>query len=129
MRGVKFPPPPPIQFFAKIGTRNAMVIAVASLALAIDPARRHVRVAFGSAAPTARRAYEAEVFLARALDERQAWQSADELPGNVVGEFASLVAAAAQPVDDVRGSRAYRRHALNVLSTQLVGWALAERRK
>ncbi|HKW78323.1 MAG TPA: FAD binding domain-containing protein, partial [Candidatus Limnocylindria bacterium] len=50
----------PAQAFIKIGTRNAMVIAVASLALVIDRARRRVGVALGSCGPTIIRATDAE---------------------------------------------------------------------
>jgi CO/xanthine dehydrogenase FAD-binding subunit len=83
------------QTFMKIGPRNAMVIAVCSLALCVDQERGELRAAFGSAAPTPR--------LVRApLAERAA--------------FPEAVAAAAQPIDDVRGSAAYRRHALRVLT-------------
>ena len=40
------------QQFSKIGTRNAMVIAVCSFALELDPERRRVGTCIGSAAPT-----------------------------------------------------------------------------
>ena len=43
------------QQFCKIGTRNAMVIAVAAFALALHPDRRAVGTGIGSAAPTPRR--------------------------------------------------------------------------
>src|ERR671910_1301136 len=56
------------QQFSKIGTRNAMVIAVCSFALAIDEEARTVGTCLGSAAPTPRRAREAEAFIAQALD-------------------------------------------------------------
>ncbi|HEX2314520.1 MAG TPA: FAD binding domain-containing protein, partial [Thermomonospora sp.] len=56
------------QYFSKIGTRNAMVIAVCSFALALHPARRRVGTGLGSAAPTPRRAVAAEEFLAAELD-------------------------------------------------------------
>ena len=46
----------PAQTFLKVGTRNAMVIAVASLALVVDRARRRVGVALGSCGPTILRA-------------------------------------------------------------------------
>src|SRR5207247_809496 len=42
------------QQFSKVGTRNAMVIAVCSFALALDPARRRVGTGIGSAGPTPR---------------------------------------------------------------------------
>src|SRR5215218_418776 len=45
------------QQFAKIGTRNAMVIAVCSFAVAIDRGDRTVGTCIGSAAPTPRRAH------------------------------------------------------------------------
>jgi CO/xanthine dehydrogenase FAD-binding subunit len=42
--------------------------------------------------------------------------------------FGELVAAAAAPIDDVRGSAAYRRHALSVLARRLLTWAWEEQR-
>ena len=56
------------QQFSKVGTRNAMVIAVCSFALAIDDEQRTVGTCLGSAAPTPRRAHAAEDFIAGALD-------------------------------------------------------------
>src|SRR3954467_14266273 len=56
------------QQFSKIGTRNAMVIAVCSFALELDPERRRVGTCIGSAAPTPVRATEAETFAATELD-------------------------------------------------------------
>src|SRR6476619_3387667 len=61
------------QQFAKIGTRNAMVIAVCSLALSIWPDRRSVAACIGSAGPTPIRAREAEDFIAGVLDEHDLW--------------------------------------------------------
>src|SRR5205814_7841929 len=70
--------------FAKIGTRNAMVIAVCSLALRVSGGR--VAACLGSAAPTAVRAREAERFIAGERD----WSD------GVLAEFGRLVAQAAQ---------------------------------
>ncbi len=56
------------QEFRKIGVRNAMVIAVASLALAVDRTTRTVRCALGSVGPGPIRATEAEEWLAGAID-------------------------------------------------------------
>jgi len=66
--------------FAKIGTRNAMVIAVTAFALALHPDRRAVGTGIGSAAPTPVRAREAEAFLAGALDESSLWESRARCP-------------------------------------------------
>jgi CO/xanthine dehydrogenase FAD-binding subunit len=116
------PPSGPEQF-AKIGTRNAMVIAVAAFGLALHPHRRAIGTGIGSAAPTPVRAVQAEEFLAGALDEAGLWESRDELPTAVVTEFGALVSAAASPIDDVRGTAAYRRHALAVLAKRTLTWA------
>jgi CO/xanthine dehydrogenase FAD-binding subunit len=111
------------QQFSKIGTRNAMVIAVASFAVALDPGRKAVGTGIGSAAPTPRRAAAAEAFLAGALDEAGLWESRGDLPEGVVAEFGVLAAAAASPVDDVRGTAAYRRHGLAVMARRTLTWA------
>jgi CO/xanthine dehydrogenase FAD-binding subunit len=107
------------QQFAKVGTRNAMVIAVCSFALALHPDRGTVGTGIGSAAPTPRRATDAEDYLAGELD----WSSRGPLASGVAQRFGELVAAAASPIDDVRGSAAYRRHALAVLARRTLSWA------
>src|SRR6266851_4700507 len=53
--------------FSKVGTRNAMVIAIAGLSLQVDQDARQVRVALGSVGPTILRATEAERFIAERL--------------------------------------------------------------
>jgi CO/xanthine dehydrogenase FAD-binding subunit len=116
------------QQFAKIGTRNAMVIAVCSLSLAVWPERRAVCACIGSAGPTPIRAGEAEAFIAGVLDEERLWEGRGPLSGAALERFGELVAAAAAPIDDVRGSAAYRRHALGVLARRLLTWAWEEQR-
>jgi len=116
------------QQFAKIGTRNAMVIAVCSLSLAIWPERRAVCACIGSAGPTPIRATEAEAFIAGVLDEEGLWEGRGPLSRAALERFGELVAAAAAPIDDVRGSAAYRRHALGVLARRLLTWAWEEQR-
>ena len=140
------------QQFAKIGTRNAMVIAVCAFALdlrppqspgaiaqltrssevnhAIDQAgnragnpagnRAGIGTGIGSAGPTPLRAVEAEEFLAGELDGR--WNEPGPLPDTVTRRFGELVAGAARPIDDVRGTAAYRRHALSVLARRTLTW-------
>ena len=111
------------QQFSKIGTRNAMVIAVCSFALDLDPHARTVGTCIGSAAPTPLRAHEAEQFAAEQLD----WEDGRDLDPQVATRFGDLVAQAARPIDDVRGTSAYRRHALSVLARRTLTWAWSER--
>ena len=92
------------QTFMKVGPRNAMVIAVCSLALVVDRERDEIRASFGSAGPVA------GLVLAPLAD---------------IDDFAELVAAAASPIDDVRGTAAYRRHALRVLARRAIDRCLA----
>jgi CO/xanthine dehydrogenase FAD-binding subunit len=90
------------QTFMKIGPRNAMVIAVCSLALS---AGDELRASFGSASPR-------PVLVTAPLSEADT--------------FAARVAASASPIDDVRGSAAYRRHALRVLTERALARTLAQ---
>ena len=92
------------QTFMKVGPRNAMVIAVCSLAVVADRERGELRAAYGSCAPTAR-------LVSAPIDERDS--------------FAERVAEAASPIDDVRGTAAYRRHALRVLTERALERCLA----
>jgi CO/xanthine dehydrogenase FAD-binding subunit len=122
-------PPSGPQQFSKIGTRNAMVIAVCAFGLALHPDRRTVGTGIGSAAPTPIRAGAAERFLTDALDEEGLWDSRGELPESIATGFGERVRDAAAPIDDVRGSAAYRRHALDVMARRTLGWAWADYRK
>jgi CO/xanthine dehydrogenase FAD-binding subunit len=116
------------QQFAKIGTRNAMVIAVCSFGLALDPAGGRVGTGIGSAGPTPMRAGEAEEFLEGVLSSDDLWSSRAPLGEAAVARFGELVAAAARPIDDVRGTAAYRAHALGILARRTLGWAWDEYR-
>jgi CO/xanthine dehydrogenase FAD-binding subunit len=107
------------QQFSKVGTRNAMVIAVCSFALALDMRRRTVGACLGSAAPTPRRPRAAERFAAQELD----WERGTPPSEATAERFGELVAAAADPIDDQRGTAAYRRHALAVLARRTLTWA------
>ena len=104
----------PAQTFMKVGTRNAMVIAIAGLALVVDRSRRRVGVGLGSCGPTILRAAQAEGFAA-AIFEAHGWDRHLTPSDAELKEFGRLVAMAARPIDDVRGTAAYRRHVLAVM--------------
>jgi len=92
------------QTFMKVGPRNAMVIAVCSLALVADRERGEIRAAFGSAGPVTGLA-------SCRIEESET--------------FPEQVAAASSPIDDVRGTAAYRRHALRILTNRALQRCLA----
>ena len=110
------------QEFMKVGTRNAMVIAVASLAFAVDLDSRRVGVALGSVGPTVVAATEAAGWLA----ERLTWSAHGVALADTsdVDRFAAAVAAVSTPIDDHRSSAAYRRLAVEVLARRALRRAL-----
>ena len=117
------------QQFSKIGTRNAMVIAVASFAVALDPEARSVGTGIGSAGPRPLRAIEAEDFMAGHIDEGDLWNTRGVIGESALQQFGDLVGAAALPIDDVRGTAAYRRHAVSVMARRTLTWAWDEYRR
>ena len=82
-----------------------MVIAVCSLAVVADRGRAELRASFGSSSPVSVR-----LVTARLAD---------------AATFPEHVAEAARPIDDVRGTAAYRRHALRVLTQRALDRCLA----
>lgn len=113
--GVTVPVLDGYQGYAKVGTRNAMVISVAGACLAVHRPDRSVRIALGSVGPTILRAPQAEALAAASVD----WD-AGSAPADLVREFAAAVGAAARPIDDHRATAAYRRHAVEVLAGRLL---------
>jgi CO/xanthine dehydrogenase FAD-binding subunit len=89
------------QTFMKVGPRNAMVIAVVSLAVS---AGEELRASIGSASPR-------PVLVTAPREEAES--------------FAERVADAASPIDDVRGTERYRRHAIRVLAERALRRVLA----
>jgi CO/xanthine dehydrogenase FAD-binding subunit len=110
------------QQFAKVGTRNAMVIAVCSVALALWPEQRRVAACVGSAGPTPLVATEAEEYIAGALD----WDGGRPIDEDALARFGELVAGCARPIDDVRGTAGYRSHAVAVLARRTLQWTWSE---
>ncbi|MEY9966514.1 CO/xanthine dehydrogenase FAD-binding subunit [Streptacidiphilus sp. MAP12-16] len=126
IRAIRIPVADGPQQFSKIGTRNAMVIAVCAFGFALHPKNGTVGTGIGSAAPTPRRATEAEQFLADELADRNLWATGGLIGPAAIQRFGELVSAAASPIDDVRGSAAYRRHALAVMARRTLTWTWTE---
>ena len=112
------------QQFGKVGQRNAMVISIASFGLSLDVEARSVGTGIGSAGPTILLAPEANEYAADALD----WDGGAPLADGTAKRFGELVAEAASPIDDVRGTAKYRRHALAVVAARALTWAWNEHR-
>ncbi len=106
--------------FIKVGLRRAQAISVINVAVILrfdgDTVRR-ARIALGSVAPTIIRAPEAETCL-----------QGRRLTPEVMKEAARLTAAAATPIDDVRGTAAYRDEMLRVVARRALR-AIRERRE
>jgi CO/xanthine dehydrogenase FAD-binding subunit len=100
--------------FAKVGTRNAMVIATCSVAVAVNTDTGAGRIAAGAVAPTARRLPRAEAVLEELASAGAAPARAalDDLEDAVRDDIA--------PIDDHRSTAAYRSHATSTLVRRLV---------
>jgi CO/xanthine dehydrogenase FAD-binding subunit len=109
--------------FLKIGVRNAMVIAVASLALVVDRERRMLSCALGAVGPVPMRDPAAELWATTRLD----WDGAARPHPSVVEGFGRRMAAASRPIDDHRATAEYRRHAVEVLARRALerAWSQA----
>ena len=110
------------QQYSKVGTRNAMVIAVCAFGLALHPETRTVRTGIGSAAPTPVRAKAAEEFLNAALEEGGFWDSKKIITPSIAKQFSELASGGCNPIDDVRGTASYRRHAVGIMARRTLGW-------
>ena len=96
---------PTQQAFAKIGTRQAMVIATVNCCVLRDEDGT-TRVALGAVAPTVIRVHEAERLV-----------SSERHPSpQTLDEFQRLVSATVEPITDHRATAPYRRHAAGVLA-------------
>ena len=104
------------QGYAKVGTRNAMVISTASACLVRDSDEGFVSIALGSVGPTIIRAHSAEAWLMRTTSLRAGAQ----LEASVAQEFGRRVSLESRPIDDHRSTADYRRHAIGVLAQRLL---------
>lgn len=93
--------------FVKLGLRRAQAISVVHITVILDIENSKIveaKITQGSVAPTIIDSPEAEAFLrGKALDP------------DVIKETASLAAAAASPIDDIRGSAAYRSEQIRIM--------------
>ncbi len=96
---------PAHQAFAKVGVRQAMVIATVNCCVVRD-ADGATRVALGAVGPTVLRARRAEALVSGTARPSAA----------VMDRFEALVREEIAPIDDHRASAAYRRHAAGVLA-------------
>jgi CO/xanthine dehydrogenase FAD-binding subunit len=110
IESVRLPATSGRQVFVKVGIRNAMVISRCSMAARYDAEAGEARVALGAVAPTPRRAPDAELVLRAGGDAHM---------------FADAVVSACEPIDDVRATAAYRRHAIAVVARRVHRWLTA----
>ena len=108
--GVSIPITNGWQGYAKVGVRNAMVISVASVCLAIHDNK--VRIALGSVGPTIIRCTESENWINS--------MGLANIDHSLAKEFADHVRAESRPIDDHRSTAEYRRHAVGVLAARLL---------
>jgi carbon-monoxide dehydrogenase medium subunit len=112
---IRWPVPPArgAAGFYKIGLRKADACSVINAAVMVvwDESGRcqQARIAIGAAAPRPVRARKAEAAL-----------QGQPLTDDVIAEAAHLAAQATQPIDDIRGTAAYRRRMAEVIVRRLL---------
>jgi CO/xanthine dehydrogenase FAD-binding subunit len=96
--------------FLKLGLRRAQAISIVNVALVLGLEQGEItnpRITLGSVAPTISAATEAQQFLAgKTLDDA------------TIEQAARLAVNAAKPIDDIRGTAAYRREMVHVLTAR-----------
>ena len=102
--------------YAKVGSRNAMVISAASACLVHDAVGGTIRLAFGAVAPTVVRARRAEAWLGEQINLQDSLKVSPAL----AREFGQRAAQECSPIDDHRSTALYRRHAVAVLAERLL---------
>ncbi len=108
----KAPQPHHHSFFIKTALRRAQAISVinVSVLLAVsDGLVADAHITLGAAAPTIIHAEEAEAYLV-----------GKQLDGDVISRAAELVAQAARPISDVRGSADYRAYMMGVIARRAI---------
>jgi carbon-monoxide dehydrogenase medium subunit len=104
--------------FIKLALRRAQAISVINVAVVLDTSTSSVQrlnaatinsaaITLGAVAPTIIHAEEAEKYLA-----------GKELSEEVIAEAARLAMEASRPIDDIRGSAAYRREMVRVCTAR-----------
>ncbi len=96
--------------FLKLGLRRVQAISVVNAAVILDLVSAAVKsavITLGAVAPIIIRAPEAEEYL-----------SGRELTDEVIARAGELAAESARPIDDIRGSAAYRRAMVQTLVTR-----------
>ncbi len=104
------------QGYAKVGVRNAMVIAIASACLVVDTTRASVRLALGAVGPTIIRCRTTEDWFASQHDI----SSVNPVEATLAKEFGRRAATESKAIDDHRSTAEYRRHAIEILAGRLL---------
>lgn len=116
VHSITLPVVPGWQGYAKVGSRNAMVIATASTCLVRDTDEGLVTVALGSVGATIIRCTQSENWLAKTTSLRLG----AKLDPTIALEFGQRVASESKPIDDHRSTAAYRKHCVAILAQRLL---------
>jgi len=118
VRSIRIPLPDPNHraFYHKVGKRQALTIAIASVGIVATVSENRIddiRIAVGSVAPTPRR-----------LDDVERAIAGSHLSDETIVRAVGLAAAAVSPIDDIRATAAYREEVVgDLVSRALRGFA------